>query len=251
MPLRFAKKDTEMRIEALMWVLLLFLTPGCAIGQGPLGHPEVVERRCGPVSTVQRSVDQSPPRVHADTEIPPGNPDVLAGRFSQQSQRIADRIGVKHLLVQEAVLEGKTDRDIATAVERLQVQQQVSNRIALALLDVARTAAEAASDKLAEDIVAFDVSEQLVITDVFVLCSAKNDRQVKSIVDEIEDKLREIGAKPVRREGERDGRWVLIDYGEIVVHVQHEEERQFYALERLWRDCPTIELPADVVSHER
>ena len=74
-----------------------------------------------------------------------------------------------------------------------------------------------------------------------MLASATNDRQVKAIVDEVEDKLREIGAKPIRREGERDGRWVLIDYGEIVVHVQHEEERQFYALERLWRDCPTID----------
>ena len=109
-------------------------------------------------------------------------------------------------------------------------------------------AARAASDKLAENILAFDVSDQLVITDAFLLCSASNERQVKSIVDEIEAKLREIGAKPVRREGERDGRWVLIDYGEIVVHVQHEEERQFYALERLWRDCPVIKLPADVTS---
>ncbi len=108
------------------------------------------------------------------------------------------------------------------------------------------TAARAAADKLATQIVAFDVSEQLAITDAFVIASATNDRQVKAIVDEVEDKLREIGAKPVRREGERDGRWVLIDYGEIVVHVQHEEERQFYALERLWRDCPTIPLPADV-----
>ena len=106
------------------------------------------------------------------------------------------------------------------------------------------TAARAASDKLAQHIMAFDVSDQLAITDAFVLASATNDRQVKAIVDEIEDKLREIGAKPIRREGERDGRWVLIDYGEIVVHVQHEEERSFYALERLWRDCPTIDLPA-------
>ena len=109
-------------------------------------------------------------------------------------------------------------------------------------------AARAASDKLAQQIIAFDVSEQLAITDAFVLASASNDRQVRSIVDEVEDKLREIGAKPIRREGQRDGRWVLIDYGEIVVHVQHEEERQFYALERLWRDCPTIPLPADVTS---
>ena len=113
------------------------------------------------------------------------------------------------------------------------------------------TAARAASDKLAQHIMAFDVSDQLAITDAFLLASATNDRQVKAIVDEIELKLRESGEKPIRREGERDGRWVLIDYGDIVVHVQHEEERQFYALERLWRDCPAIELPADVVSHER
>ena len=109
-----------------------------------------------------------------------------------------------------------------------------------------QTAARAASDKLAQHIMAFDVSDQLAITDAFVLASATNDRQVKAIVDEIEEKLRDLGEKPIRREGERDGRWVLIDYGDVVVHVQHEEERQFYALERLWRDCPLIELPADV-----
>jgi ribosome-associated protein len=112
-------------------------------------------------------------------------------------------------------------------------------------------AARAAADKLATQIVAFDVSEQLAITDAFLIASGSNDRQVKAIVDEVEDKLREIGAKPLRREGERDGRWVLIDYGEIVVHIQHEEERQFYALERLWRDCPAIALPADVVANQR
>jgi ribosome-associated protein len=118
-------------------------------------------------------------------------------------------------------------------------------------VELVHTAARAASDKLAQQIVAFDVSEQLAITDAFLLASAGNERQVKSIVDEIEDKLREIGAKPIRREGMRDGRWVLIDYGDVVVHVQHEEERSFYALERLWRDCPLLDLPADVVSHER
>ena len=112
------------------------------------------------------------------------------------------------------------------------------------------TAARAASDKLASQIVAFDVSDQLAITDAFLIASASNDRQVKAIVDEVEDKLREAGAKPLRREGERDGRWVLIDYGDVVIHIQHEEERQFYALERLWRDCPSIALPADVVSHQ-
>ncbi len=115
-------------------------------------------------------------------------------------------------------------------------------------VELVTTAAQAASDKLADDIVAFDVSEQLVITDAFVLCSAPNDRQVRAIVDAIEEKLRDIGAKPVRREGERDARWVLIDYGEIVVHVQHAEERVYYSLERIWRDCPTIELPETVSS---
>ena len=115
-------------------------------------------------------------------------------------------------------------------------------------VSLVHTAARAASDKLATHILAFDVSDQLAITDAFLLASASNDRQVRSIVDEIEDKLREIGAKPIRREGERDGRWVLIDYGEIVVHVQHEEERTYYALERIWRDCPTIALPESVSS---
>ena len=115
-------------------------------------------------------------------------------------------------------------------------------------VELVHTAARAASDKLAQQIIAFDVSDQLAITDAFLLASGGNERQVKAIVDEVEDKLREIGAKPIRREGLRDGRWVLIDYGDVVVHVQHEEERSFYALERLWRDCPTIELPETVTS---
>jgi ribosome-associated protein len=110
------------------------------------------------------------------------------------------------------------------------------------------TAARAASDKLAEDIVAFDVSDQLVITDAFLVCSAPNDRQVKAIVDEIEERLRTAGERPVRSEGRRDGRWVLMDYADVVVHVQHEEERAYYALERLWRDCPEIPLPDGVTS---
>jgi ribosome-associated protein len=113
-----------------------------------------------------------------------------------------------------------------------------------------KIAAEAASDKLADDIIAYDVSEQLVITDAFVLCSASNDRQVQAIVDEIEKRLREdAGVKPIRREGQREGRWVLLDYIEIIVHIQHEEERVFYALERLWKDCPQIELPEDTNAH--
>jgi ribosome-associated protein len=109
-------------------------------------------------------------------------------------------------------------------------------------IDLAKAAAAAAEDQLASKIVAIDVSEQLALTDIFVLASAPNDRQVSAIVDGVEDKLRELGVKPVRREGERDGRWVLIDYSDIVVHVQHEEERDYYQLERLWKDCPTIDL---------
>jgi ribosome-associated protein len=109
-------------------------------------------------------------------------------------------------------------------------------------LDLAKTAAAAADDKLATTITGIDVSEQLALTDVFVIVSASTDRQVGAIVDEVEDKLRDKGAKPVRREGERDGRWVLIDFGDIVVHVQHDEEREFYELERLWKDCPEIDL---------
>ncbi|SIO89703.1 Iojap protein [Nocardiopsis sp. JB363] len=119
-------------------------------------------------------------------------------------------------------------------------------------MELVQVAAEAASDKLGQEIIAYDVSEQLIITDAFVLCSAPNDRQVRAIVDEVEDQLRiKSGAKPVRREGERDGRWVLLDYADIIVHVQHEEERGFYGLERLWKDCPEIELPEGSRGAER
>ncbi len=113
-------------------------------------------------------------------------------------------------------------------------------------VELAIAAAEAASDKLAEDILAFDVSDQLFITDIFVLCSASNDRQVKAVVDEIEHRLKQLGERVVRREGEREGRWVLLDYAEIVVHVQHAEDRMYYSLERLWKDCPVVELPEAV-----
>src|SRR5215213_10755706 len=109
-------------------------------------------------------------------------------------------------------------------------------------VELALTAAQAAADKKAQEIVILDVADQLVITDVFLLASAPNERQVLAIVDAIEEKLLELPekAKPVRREGERAGRWVLLDYVDIVVHVQHSEEREFYSLDRLWKDCPTI-----------
>jgi ribosome-associated protein len=113
-------------------------------------------------------------------------------------------------------------------------------------LTLTTAAAEAAADKLARELVAFDVSDQLVITDVFLVCSAANDRQVRAVVDAVEERLLGLGAKPVRREGQREGRWVLLDFGDLVVHVQHEEERAFYALERIWRDCPVVALPEGV-----
>ncbi|MBX6390327.1 MAG: ribosome silencing factor [Frankia sp.] len=108
-------------------------------------------------------------------------------------------------------------------------------------VELALTAAQAAADKLARDVVVLDVSDRLAITDCFVIGSAENERQVKAIVDEVEEKLRLAGAKPLRREGEREGRWVLLDFSEIVVHIQRAEERAFYDLERLWKDCPQIE----------
>jgi ribosome-associated protein len=108
-------------------------------------------------------------------------------------------------------------------------------------------AAEAADEKLAQNIVAFDVSDHLAITDVFLVCSANNERQVAAIVDGIERRLREEkDMKPLRREGDKENRWVLLDYFDIVVHVQDNEERAFYDLERLWKDCPTIALPDSV-----
>jgi ribosome-associated protein len=109
---------------------------------------------------------------------------------------------------------------------------------------MATIAARAAVDKLADDVVVIDVSGQLVITDCFVIASANNDRQVNAIVDEVEEKMRLAGYKPARREGTREGRWVLLDYVDIVAHIQHQDERNFYALDRLWRDCPLV--PVDL-----
>jgi ribosome-associated protein len=114
-------------------------------------------------------------------------------------------------------------------------------------IELARAAVSAAADKLATDLRIIDVSDQLAITDCFVLAAAPNERQVKAVVDAVQERLLGMGAKPVRREGEREGRWVLLDFLDIVVHIQHSEERVFYALERLWKDCPTVPLPVDAL----
>lgn len=109
-------------------------------------------------------------------------------------------------------------------------------------IELTRAAAIAADDKLAQDIVAFDVSQQIALTDVFLLCSGSNEPQVKAIQDGVERRMIEMGVKAVRREGDREGRWILLDFGDIVVHIQHKEERVFYALDRLWSDCPPVSL---------
>lgn len=102
-------------------------------------------------------------------------------------------------------------------------------------------AAAAAADKKAERIVILDVSKQLVITDYFVIASGTNDRQVKTIAEEVERRLATgHGLKPFRREGEREGQWVLLDYVDFVVHVFLREQREYYDLERLWSDAPAM-----------
>ena len=113
-----------------------------------------------------------------------------------------------------------------------------------------RTAALAADSKQAQDLVALDVSGPLPLTDIFLLASGTSERNVLAIAGEVEDQLNEAGAKTLRREGRSEGRWVLLDFGDLVVHVFHEEDRMYYSLERLWKDCPAIplDLPAPQTS---
>lgn len=120
---------------------------------------------------------------------------------------------------------------------------------ALTLLQAAAVAADA---KGGIDLVALDVSEPLPLADAFLLVSGRSERNVQAIASEVEDRLHEAGAKPLRREGRAEGRWVLIDFGDLVVHVFHEEDRMYYSLERLWKDCPVIplDLPAPQAAGE-
>lgn len=122
-------------------------------------------------------------------------------------------------------------------------------------LNFIRIAARAADDRSGFDLVGLDVSENLPLTDAFLLVSGRNERMVLSIAEEVEDRLREeAGQKVLRREGQELGRWVLCDFGDIVLHVFHEEDRMFYGLERIWRDAPVIDLgleqAADVEASE-
>lgn len=106
--------------------------------------------------------------------------------------------------------------------------------------EVLMVAANAAREKLGEDLVALDVSEPFALAEIFLIVSAKNERQAQAIAEEIEDQLLTIKLKPRFREGRETGRWILLDFGDLVVHVMHEQEREFYSLERLWRDCPVV-----------
>lgn len=112
-------------------------------------------------------------------------------------------------------------------------------------LHLTRAAAVAAADKKAEQMVALDVSAQFPLADTFLIVSGTNERQVVAIAEGIEEALAKDGAKALRREGVRDGRWALLDFNDIIVHVMHQEDRAYYDLERLWKDCPVVELPAD------
>src|SRR2546423_7946786 len=105
---------------------------------------------------------------------------------------------------------------------------------------MAVAAARAAADKQGERVAVLDVRDLIVITDYFVIAGGGSERQVRTIVDEVEKALRALGTKPVRREGEQEKRWVLLDFVDIVVHVFAPEERDYYDLERLWRDAPGL-----------
>ncbi|MFY9303926.1 MAG: ribosome silencing factor [Rhodoluna sp.] len=113
-------------------------------------------------------------------------------------------------------------------------------------LQIVQIAAQAASDKVAENLVALDVTNPMPLTDIFLIVSGRNERQVMAISDGIEDKLLESGVKLLRREGKSSGRWILLDFGYVIVHVMHEEERMYYSLERIWSDCPVV--PLELVS---
>ena len=113
-------------------------------------------------------------------------------------------------------------------------------------VELAIAAARAAAEKKAEEIIAIDVSERLALTDVFLVLSGSNDRQVRAIVDAVEEAMARAGAKRRMREGFEEAHWVLLDYDEVMIHVQQDEDREYYALERLWKDCPVIPLPAEL-----
>jgi len=115
-------------------------------------------------------------------------------------------------------------------------------------IEITQIAAEAADSKQASDLVALDVSGPLPLADIFFLASGRNERNVVAIAEEIIDRLSEQGVKILRREGLSEGRWALLDFGDLVVHVFHEEDRMYYSLERLWKDCPVVPITVESAS---
>lgn len=113
-------------------------------------------------------------------------------------------------------------------------------------IKIANIAASAAADKLAENQVALDVSDLMPLTDIFLISSGRNERQVQSISDEIQVKMLEAGHRLLREEGKSGGRWILLDFGDVICHVMHEQDRSFYSIERLWKDSPVVKLEAVV-----
>lgn len=114
-----------------------------------------------------------------------------------------------------------------------------------AVLEQLRVAVRGAEAKGATSPVALHVAEQFVLADAFLVVSGSVERNVQAISDEIEEQLGEAGVRTLRREGREGGRWVLLDFGDLIVHVFHQDERDFYQIERLWKDCPVIEVPVD------
>jgi ribosome-associated protein len=113
------------------------------------------------------------------------------------------------------------------------------------VIDLAQLAAEAIVEKLGTDVVGIDMSEQLVLSEAFLIATGSNDRQIDAIVDAVVENLATIGEKPLRREGA--GEWVLLDYSDLVVHIQTPQLRGYYMLERLWNDCPRLPIKVSEV----
>lgn len=101
--------------------------------------------------------------------------------------------------------------------------------------------AEILDNRNAEDIILIDIREQSILADYFVICSGKAANHVKVLADELEDKLAKEGIRPTRSEGYQEGRWIVMDYGDILVHIFHKDEREYYNIERLWKSVDNFE----------
>jgi len=137
---------------------------------------------------------------------------------------------------------------VLAAAPRVDRSRSLSTVDTTASRTLAITAAAAAAAKKAQDILVLELGDLIGITDFFVIASATNDRQLGTLVDEVERRLKLDGRRPLRREGTKDTGWMLLDYGDVVVHAFTTEQRDFYNLERLWSDAPVVELPAEITA---